>query len=170
MFCRLADRTKVVYDEDLIAIVNERSQDLPEMFNLRLFQSVASSGGRSTATVELEKDGRVFHDSATAEGPCDAAFRAIDRITGVPGNIEDFAVHTLGPGKDGVAEVTIRARFEGRDFSGKFSSHNVVEAAARAYLRAANKAVYELKRRDESAAIASVHANSMVDRFFPGGY
>jgi 2-isopropylmalate synthase len=169
MFCRLADRKKQVYDEDLIAIVNERSQNLPEIFNLKLFQSVASSEGRSTATVELERDAKVYHDSATAEGPCDAAFRAIDRITGMPGNIEDFAVHTLGPGKDGVAEVTIRARFEGRDFTGKFSSHNVVEAAARAYLQAANKAVYEAKRREEGA-VASVHANSMVDRFFPGGY
>jgi 2-isopropylmalate synthase len=172
LFCRLADRKKQVYDEDLIAIVNERSQRLPEMFNVKAFQSVASSEGRSTATVELEKDGKVFHDSATAEGPCDAAFRAIDRITGVPGSIEDFGVHTVGPGKDGVAEVTIRARFEGRDFTGKSSSHNVVEAAARAYLQAANKAVYELNQREGKAAVASrsVHANPMVDRFFPGGY
>jgi 2-isopropylmalate synthase len=169
-FCRLADRKKQVYDEDLIAIVNDGAQNLPEMFSMKLFQSVASSEGRSTATVELEKDRRVFHDSATAEGPCDAAFRAIDRITGVPGSIEDFAVHTVGPGKDGVAEVTIRARFEGRDFTGKSSSHNVVEAAARAYLQAANKAAYELKRRLESTAATSRPAHATVDRLFPGGY
>ena len=172
LFSRLADRKKNVYDEDLIAIVNEGFEHIPEMFTLKLFQTVSSSEGRSTATVELEKDGEVFHDSATAEGPCDAAFRAIDRIVGVPGTIVDFSVHTVGPGTDGVAEVTIRARFEGREFTGKSTSHNVVEAAARAYLQAANKAAYELKRAAESATArsGSVHSNEMVDRFFPGGY
>jgi 2-isopropylmalate synthase len=172
LFCQLADRKKNIYDEDLLAIVKGGFQHLPETYALKLLQSVATSEGRSTATVELEKDGEVFHDSATAEGPCDAAFRAIDRIVGVPGTIVDFSVHTVGPGTDGVAEVAIRARFEGREFTGKSTSHNVVEAAARAYLQAANKAVYELKRQEENAMLASgsVHENEAVDRFFPGGY
>jgi 2-isopropylmalate synthase len=172
LFCRMADRKKNIYDEDLIAIVNEGFTDIPEMYSLKLFQSVTSTEGRSTATVELEKDAEVFHDSATADGPCDAAFRAIDRITGIPGTIVDFSVHTVGPGTDGVAEVIIRARFEGREFSSKSTSHNVVEAAARAYLATANKAAYELKRVTVTAgkATGSVHENEMVDRFFPGGY
>ena len=170
LFSQLADRKKNIYDEDLITIVDEGFQHIPEMFSLKLFQSVSSNEGRSTATVELEKDGEVFHDSATGDGPCDAAFRAIDRITGVPGSVADFSVHTVGPGTDGVAEVTIRARFEGREFTGKSSNHSVVEAAARSYLQAANKAAYELKRSEEATAVGSVHENEAVDRFFPGGY
>ncbi len=172
LFTTLADRKKNIYDEDLLAIVHQGFQHLPETYSLKLLQSVASTEGRATATVELEKDGETFHDSATAEGPCDAAFRAIDRITGTPGTIVDFTVHTVGPGTDGVAEVGIRARFEGREFMGKSTSHNVVEAAARAYLQAANKAVYELKRAEESAAVTSgsVHENKAVDRFFPQGF
>jgi len=172
LFCELADRKKVVYDEDLLSIVREGFDHIPETFNLRLFQSVASTEGHSTATVELEKDGEVFHDSATAEGPCDAAFRSIDRITGTPGVIADFAVHTVGPGTDGVAEVTIRARFESREFTGKSTSHNVVEAAARAYLQAANKAVYEIKRQEEkrAAAAASAEEEHAVHRLYPAGY
>jgi 2-isopropylmalate synthase len=172
LFCQLADRKKNIYDEDLLAIVNEGFTHLPETYTLKLCQSVAGSKGRSTATVELAKDGETFHDSATAEGPCDAAFRAIDRIVGVPGIIADFSVHTVGPGTDGVAEVAIRARFEGREFAGKSTSHNVVEAAARAYLQAANKAAYELKRQEENAAVGagSVHENKATDRFFPRGF
>jgi len=172
LFSQLADRKKNIYDEDLLAIVNEGFAHLPDMYNLKLCQSVASSDGRSTATIELEKDGETFHDSATAEGPCDAAFRAIDRISGVPGTIVDFSVHTVGPGTDGVAEVGIRARFEGREFTGHSASHNVVEAAARAYLQSANKASYELRRANESAAVAagSHHENEAVDRLFPGGF
>ena len=173
VFTQLADRKKNIYDEDLIEIMQEGFGDIPEMFALKTLQSVTSSEGGSTATVELEKDGEVFHDSATADGPCDAAFRALDRITGVPGIISDFAVHTVGPGTDGVAEVSVRARFEGREFSGKCTNHSVVEAAARAYLQAANKACYELKRLDEQNAAAgsgSVHDNEAVDHLFPSGY
>jgi hypothetical protein len=61
--------------------VREGFKDIPEMFTLKLFQSVTSIGGRSTATVELEREGEVFQYTATAEGPCDAAFLAIDKIT-----------------------------------------------------------------------------------------
>ncbi len=172
VFCQLADRKKQVYDEDLIAIVSDGFANAPETFTLKLFQSVSSNEGRSTATLELEKDGRIYHDSATGEGPCDAAFRAIDRITGIPGTIVDFTVNTVGQGALGLAEVSIRARFQGREFTGRWSSQNVVEAAARAYLQAANRAAYELKRVAEAAAAApkSVHTNAMVDRMFPGGY
>jgi 2-isopropylmalate synthase len=173
LFTQLADRKKNIYDEDLVAIVQEGFKHIPEMYTLKLLQSVTSTEGRSTATVELEKDGRVMHDSATGEGPCDAAFRAVDRIIGIAGIIADFSVHTVGPGTDGVAEVSIRARLEGREFTGKSTSHSVVEAAARAYLQAANKAAYELKRlQEEGAAVASssVHENEAVDRLLPGGY
>ncbi|MGD0127186.1 MAG: 2-isopropylmalate synthase [Terriglobia bacterium] len=173
LFTQVADRKKSIYDEDLVAIVQEGFKHIPEMYTLKLLQSVTSTQGRSTATVELEKDGRVVHDSATAEGPCDAAFRAVDRIIGITGIIADFSVHTVGPGTDGVAEVSIRARYDGREFTGKSTSHSVVEAAARAYLQAANKAAYELKLlKEEGAAVASssVHENAAVDRLLPGGY
>ena len=172
LFCQVADRKKQVYDEDLLAIVNEGFDHIPDTFTLKLFQSVSSSEGRSTATVELEKEGEVFHDSATAEGPCDAAFRAIDRITGTPGTISDFSVHTVGPGTDGVAEVAIRARFDRREFTGKSTSHSVVEAAARAYLQAANKATYALRRLadKQAAAAASAQPELAVHRLYPSGY
>ena len=138
-FTELADRKKRIYDEDLIGIVNQGFESLPGAFSLRVLQSVTHSQGRSTATVELEKDGEVLPDSATAEGPCDAAFRAIDRITGLKGTIDDFSVHSLESGKAGVAEVSIVCAFDNRRFVGKASSGNVVEAAAQAYLQASNK-------------------------------
>ncbi|HET7840036.1 MAG TPA: 2-isopropylmalate synthase [Terriglobia bacterium] len=171
LFTRLADRKKVIYDEDLIGFMSEGFEHIPEMYSLKVFQTVSSTEGRATATVELEKDGVTSHDSASADGPCDAAFRAIDRITGLAGVISDFSVHTVGPGTDGVAEVSITASFEGREFTGKSTNHNVVEAAAKAYLQCANKAAYELKRQEEkNAAHAPIHTNKMTDHFFPGGY
>jgi 2-isopropylmalate synthase len=172
IFTELADRKKEVYDEDLIAIVSDHFAHIPEIFVVKLIQSVSSNEGRSTATVEVEKDGQIFHDSATGDGPCDAVFRVIDRITGIPGSICDFGVHTVGEGTRGTAEVSIRAKFEDREFTGKWTSQNVVEAAARAYLQAANRAAYELQRLAEAAEAAPkpLHANAMVDRMYPAGY
>jgi len=172
MFTQVADRKKSIYDEDLIAIVNDGFNDIPEMFSLKLFQSVSSNEGGSSATVELEKDGRLFHDSATGNGPCDAAFRAIDRITGMPGTVVDLTVHTVGSSPDGLAEVRVRARFYDREFSGKSSNYSVVEAAARAYLQTANKAKYETKRTRVAGAADSTSApvDESVARFLPGGY
>jgi 2-isopropylmalate synthase len=172
LFTRLADRKKNVYDEDLIGIVNEGFEHIPEMYTLKLLESVSNSEGRSTATVELDRDGQSYRESATAEGPCDAAFRAIGRITGMLGTVIDFSVHSVGAGTDGTAEVSIRARFQEKEFSGKSVSYNVVEAAARAYLQAANKGVYEIRRsaKDAAAGSGSVHENELVDRLLPGGY
>lgn len=171
-FTSLADRKKNVYDEDLINIVNEGFEHIPELYTLKLLESVSNSEGRSTATVELERDEQCFRESATAEGPCDAAFRAIDRITGTPGTVIEFSVHSVGSGADGTAEVAIRARFQEKEFSGKSTSYNVIEAAARAYLQAANKGVYEIRRgvKDAAAGSGSVHENELVDRLLPGGY
>ncbi len=171
-FTRLADRKKNVYDEDLISIVNEGFEHIPELYTLKLLESVSNSEGRSTATVELEKDGQCARESATDEGPCDAAFRAIDRITGIPGTVIEFSVHSVSSGADGTAEVVIRARFQGKEFSGKSTSYNVIEAAARAYLQAANKGVYEISRsvRYPATGGGSVHENELVDRLLPGGY
>ena len=172
LFTRLADRKKNVYDEDLISIVNEGFEHIPELYTLKLLESVSNSEGRSTATVELERDDQSYRESATAEGPCDAAFRAIDRITGMQGTVTDLSVHSLGAGPDGTAEVCIRARFQEKEFFGKSISYNVVEAAARAYLQAANKGVYEIRRaaKESASCRSSVHENELVDRLLPGGY
>jgi len=172
LFTKLADHKKNVYDEDLISIVNEGFEHIPELYTLKLLESVSNSEGRSTATVEMEKDEQCSRESATAEGPCDAAFRAIDRVTGIPGTVIEFSVHSVSSGADGTAEVVIRARFQGKEFSGKSTSYNVIEAAARAYLQAANKGVYEIRRsvKDAAATGGSVHENELVDRLLPGGY
>ena len=68
--------------------------------------------------------------------------------------------------------MAIRARFDRREFTGKSTSHSVVEAAARAYLQAANKATYALRRLadKQAAAAASAQPELAVHRLYPSGY
>ncbi len=157
-FCELADQKKKIYDDDLIGIIIRGFGSVPGVFSLKTFKSVTDSQKGSTATLELQKDGKIIHGSASATNPCEAVFRAIDRITGLKGVIEDFSVHTLDSGKLGVFEVSIVGSFEGRRLAGKASSDSVAEAAAQAYLQVSNKAEFGLHRVNRDQGTTPSHS------------
>jgi 2-isopropylmalate synthase len=104
-----------------------------------------SSGNRlvPTATVRLQKlDGKkeTVQDAGIGDGPVDAALKAIDRLTGRPGKLMDYALRAVSRGKDALGEVTVKVDFgEGKIITGKGSSTDVIEASARAYLNAVNR-------------------------------
>ena len=72
------------------------------------------------------------------EGPVDAVFRAIDAATNIKGRLTDFRIDAVTGGKDALGEVRISVEFEGAGYAGRGLSQDVVEAAARAYVRAVN--------------------------------
>jgi 2-isopropylmalate synthase len=76
----------------------------------------------------------------TGDGPIAATFDAIDAALGVHIEIDDLVIRAATPGRDAVGEVSLRARVDGRTFSGRAASTDVVDAAARAYLHALDKA------------------------------
>ncbi|MBI4483170.1 MAG: 2-isopropylmalate synthase [Acidobacteria bacterium] len=152
LFKKLADRKKEIYDEDLIVIIQDGIRVTPEVYKLKYVQ--ASSGNQiiSTATIILEKGDLVLQDSATGDGPIEATMRAIDRVTGIRGHLVDYTVHSVSGGKDAVAEVFVRVKFDDRNFIGKAASTDLVDASARAYLHAVNKAVYWQSAAPKSVA------------------
>jgi len=142
LFKKLADKNKEVYDEDLIVIVRDALQVIPEPYKLKYIQSSGGNQIIATATIVLERDGESLRDSAVGDGPVDAALKAIDRITGIPGRLMEYTVHSVTPGKDAVGEVFMRVDFGKMAFIGKAASTDVVDASARAYLNATNKMVH----------------------------
>ncbi len=146
LFTRLADRKKEVFEEDLLAIVQDGLREIPETYSLRLVQSLAGNPKSAAATVVLEKNGEVLLQSATGDGPIAAAYEAIDLITGLKGKVADYTIHSITQGADAVGEVFVHVDFEGKKFTGRAASTDVVDASTRAYLYAANKALY-LKNR-----------------------
>jgi 2-isopropylmalate synthase len=89
----------------------------------------------------LQSDGETFRDAATGDGPIDAVFRAMERILGITTKLEDFQVRSVSSGKDALGEVTVEIVSGGRKFHGKGVSTDIIEASARAYLKALNKIV-----------------------------
>jgi 2-isopropylmalate synthase len=143
-FIALADKKKDIYDSDIAALIEDRLGATNEKWTLVSFHTSAGSGATPTATLELQCDGtETFCDAATGDGPIDAIFRAMERILGITTKLEDYQVRSVSSGKDALGEVSVVVNSGGRKFHGKGISTDIIEASARAYLKALNKVVAE---------------------------
>ncbi|QGP91480.1 2-isopropylmalate synthase [Neomoorella glycerini] len=143
-FKELADRKKEISDRDLEAIVEHEVKQIPEKFVLEHIH--ISTGNRvvPTATIGLRVGEELKEEAACGEGPVDAAFKAIDKITRIPVGLKSYSLNAVTGGKDAVGEVTVKIECAGRVFIGRGISTDVLEASARAYLNAINKVIYEV--------------------------
>lgn len=141
-FKELADKKKKIFDEDLIFIVEEKISEIPEVYTLDYIHTVTGNRILSTATVRVKKGDKIFQEAACGDGPVDAAYKAIDRTTGVKLTLVDYFIHSVTGGKDALGEVMIRVRGEGKLITGKGASTDIIEASAKAYINAINRLVY----------------------------
>ncbi len=142
-FKKLADKKKEVYDEDIRALVEDKFKLSPQVYELVSLQVVAGSGTSPTATIKLTKNGEEFEDASMGDGPVDATFKALERITYVKGKLMNYDIQALTEGKDAVGEVNVKVYFADIDTSvlGRGTSTDIIEASAKAYLDAINKAL-----------------------------
>ena len=139
-FIALADKKKEVFDEDIEALIDEQIERVAEVWKLDGVQTTAGSRAIPTATVTLTKEEESVTDAATGDGPVDAVYEAIQRITGIPLRLRDYALRAITSGKDAQGEVTIEVEFDKRRFRARGVSTDIVEASALAYLAATNRA------------------------------
>jgi len=143
LFKLLADQKKVVLDEDLLSILHHGAwQDIPAAFKLEELE--VRCGGRTSSARVVINDGGPFPRTASGEGdgPIAAAFEAINSLLEWSVELEDFSIRANTPGRDAVGEVTLQAKVDGKTFTGRGASTDVVDAAVRAYLNAMNKAAH----------------------------
>ena len=139
-FKELADKKKEVTDRDLESLVAEEMRTVAEAYHLDQVQ--VSCGDRSvpTASVRLiDPEGKVIADAALGTGPVDAIYKAINRIVGVPNVLTEFSVKSVTEGIDAIGEVTIRIESEGKVYTGRGASTDVIVASAKAYMNALNR-------------------------------
>ena len=139
-FKKLADKKKIVADADLEAIVADEVRAPAEVYRLDQIQVSCGDHSIPTASVKLiSPSGEILADAALGTGPVDAVYKAINRIIGVPNQLIEFTIHSITEGLDAVGEVTIRVQSDGRVFSGRGASTDIIVASARAYMNALNK-------------------------------
>jgi 2-isopropylmalate synthase len=138
-FKEIADHKKTVTAADLEAIAADEVGSFEGKFVLDSFRVVAATGRQSRAAVSISHEEQgTFEAEAEGEGPVDAVFRAIDAATNIRGRLTDFRIDAVTGGKDALGEVRVSVEFEGQEYGGRGLSQDVVEAAARAYVRAVN--------------------------------
>jgi 2-isopropylmalate synthase len=156
-FKEVGDKKKFVYDDDLSALVDDSIGNAGETFALDYIHVTSGSTTVPTATVRLKKGEEIKQDSSPGNGAVDAAMQAIDRIVEKHGKLASYHVEAVTQGRDSLGEVTVKIDFgDGELVTGKGASTDVVEASARAYLNAINRAValkQSAARRFESAGV-----------------
>lgn len=162
-FKLLADKKKEVFDADILALIDEQMSEVPDFFALESFHVSSGKTTIPTATVVLRcADGQVRQDAACGDGPVDAVYKTIDRITGFSGRLLDYSIRAVTSGKDALGEVVLAAEFYNERFSGKASSTDIIEASAQAYLNAMNRA--EAKQRTKKALKTAAKKRSATKR------
>jgi 2-isopropylmalate synthase len=152
-FTKLADQKKEIYDEDLITIIQDGMKLIPDTWSLKYVHSAGGNQELSTAVVKLVRNNEVGVESAFGDGPVDACYKAIDRVTGMAGRLLEYTVNSVTRGKDALGEVFVHVEFNGKTYTGKAASVDIIDASARAYLNAVNKALYEQQRAEKRSAV-----------------
>jgi len=151
-FKDLADVKKDVYDEDIVAIVDDAVIRDNDTINLEKLEVLCGTEHQPPkASMTLNVDGEQKSAEMTGDGPVDAIFKGIKELTGIAPHLQLYQVHAVTQGTDAQAEVTVRLEEDGKTVNGQGADTDTMVASARAYINALNKL---LVKREKSAPSA----------------
>jgi 2-isopropylmalate synthase len=157
-FKKLADTKKEVFDSDLEALILGETSGSAGPWRIAGLHSGTGYGAESApyASIELVHDnGERFREAGEGDGPIDALFAAIDKITGVPLKLEDFVVRSVSGGEDALGEADVHVWHENRRYHGRGVNTDIVAAGAAAYLDVVNRILRQRARASDRAAEVS---------------
>ena len=153
-FKDLADRKKAVYDEDIVALVDDEVGRDNTRIRFVSLDIRAGSRGPAQAELELEVDGAVQHAAAAGDGPVDATFNAIRALFPHEARLLLFSVGAVTEGTDAQAKTTVRLEEGGKMVDGQGADTDTIVASARAYVHALNKLLVKRARTEPEALSA----------------
>ena len=154
-FKDLADLKKDVFDEDIVALVDDavvRSNDTIQLISLEVLCGTEHQPPR--ARLSLNIDGDEVQAETTGDGPVDAIFQAIKDLTSQKQHLQLYQVHAVTEGTDAQAEVTVRLEENGKTVNGQGADTDTMVASARAYINALNKMLVKREKTAPSALSA----------------
>ena len=139
-FKALADKKKEIFDEDIEALVDDQLNLNSGSWQLVSLQVTSGKNTIPTATVSLrDGDADPLTDASIGDGPVDAIYSAIVRLTGIRCTLTDYRIRAVTRGKEAQGEVQIELEHNGRRIRGRGLSTDILEASALAYLAAINR-------------------------------
>jgi len=145
-FKKLADKKREIYDEDIESIVVEEILRMPKRFKLVYLNVVAGNVTVPTATVQMEVDGGLIQEAGFGDGPVDATFKTIKKITRTKSKLLQFAINAITSGTEAQGEVTVRLEEKGQIVIGQGADTDVIVASAKAYINALNKMEFKKQK------------------------
>ena len=142
-FAQVAGKKEQVSARELDALIAASALQVPPTYVLDSF--VINSGNQITSTshVRLRRGDRVESGVCVGDGPIDASFLAIEQIVGTHYELDDFQIRAVTEGREAMGEAIVRLRHQGKLYSGRGISTDIVGSSIRAYINALNKIVYE---------------------------
>jgi len=145
-FKTLADKKKNIYDEDIMALVDDEISSTSERLKFKSLIVNAGTQGPQSAELEMEVDGEIIKDKSTGDGPVDAIFNCIKSIFPHEASLPLYQVQAVTEGTDAQAEVSVRLEDEGISFTGRGADTDTLVASARAYISALNRLLIAKER------------------------
>jgi len=138
-FKHLADKKREIFDEDIESIVVEEILRMPHRFKLVYLNVIAGNMTVPTATVKMEVDGQIAQEAGFGDGPVDATFKTIKKITRTKSKLLQFTINAITSGTEAQGEVTVKLLEKGNTVIGQGADTDVIVASAKAYINALNK-------------------------------
>jgi 2-isopropylmalate synthase len=152
-FKELADKKKELFDDDIVALIDDTVSDGSERIRFVALGIRCGSRGPQEADLTLTVDGVEQTATARGNGPVDATFNALKQIYPHEAKLQLYQVHAVTQGTDAQAEVTVRLEEGGRSVNGQGADIDTLVASARAYVHALNKLL--VKRQKTAPAALS---------------
>jgi len=138
-FKNLAEKKGAINEHDLRAIVTDEIRDVEEFYVLEQYRVESGSDINASSSITIKTEGKTRQASAEGDGPIDASFKAIDRITGLNLELVEYNIEAVSEGKDAIGQVKIIASVDNNEVMGSGISTDIVEASIKAYIDAANR-------------------------------
>ncbi len=150
-FKDLADKKKHVFDEDIVALVDDGITRGEEAIKVEAVRVETGTGIKPQATMTLSVHGEERHVTTGGDGPVDAVFRAIHEAYPHTVTLQLFQINAVTEGTDAQATVNVRLEENGRTVTGKASNTDTLVAAAYAYVNALNKLLVKREKQAPEA-------------------
>ncbi|WP_458412300.1 2-isopropylmalate synthase [Schinkia sp. CFF1] len=150
-FKELADKKKEITDDDLIALMyEEKLGSSVKFYELKTLQVQYVTHQVTTATIAMKTpDGEEVHEACTGSGSVEAIYNTLERIIGEEVRLDDYRIQSNTGGRDALAEVFVKIKFQEMTSSGRGTAQDVLEASAKAYINAVNRILLQKQYREE---------------------
>jgi len=141
-FLIIGDKKQEVFDEDLVAIIQDEIHPIPEIYHIEYLHTSSGTGTIPTSTVRVRIGEEVKQMAACGDGPVDATYKAIEAVVNIPVKITQYEIRAVTSGTEALGEVTVQLEGRGMAVMGRGASTDIIEASAKAYINAINRLVY----------------------------